>query len=208
METINDRNLLASYLSSRGIRSHFGTELPRFFLFHYAPGELLTNPFSPSKYLQFIVEGDLLLYNMPDEESTVMLQTTYNEVQFLGEVELLDAKFTPFFVEAKTDVYTLAIYLDQYRQMLLNDPVFLRFLCVCLANKLNGAVVSSMKMPLKQRVIKALAHAEAEDCISDIGHRADVLNVSKRQLMRVLKELCGEGILAHEKKGVYRILKP
>ena len=98
--------------------------MPRFFLRHYKPGELLTTPFSPSQYLQFVVEGDLLLYNMPDEESTVMLQTNYNEVRLLGDMELLDSKFTPIFVEAKTDVYTLAFHLDAYRQQLLNDPAF------------------------------------------------------------------------------------
>ncbi len=207
METVNDQKLLASYVTSRGIRSHFSGELPRFFLFHYSPGELLTNPFSPSKYLQFIVEGDLRLYNMPDEESTVMLQTTYNEVSLLGEVELLDAKFTPFFVEARTDVYTLAIYLEQYRQQLLNDPVFLHYLCLCLSNKLNGAVVSSLKIPLRQRVGMSLQYSQPGSHISDIGQLANSLNVSSRQLLRVLKEYCAEGILLHEKKGVYRVLK-
>ena len=207
METVNDQKLLASYVTSSGIRSHFSGELPRFFLFHYSPGELLTNPFSPSKYLQFIVEGDLRLYNMPDEESTVMLQTTYNEVSLLGEVERLDAKFTPFFVEARTDVYTLALYLVQYRQQLLNDPVFLRYLCLCLSNKLNGAVVSSLKIPLRQRVGMSLQYSLPDSHISDIGQLANSLNVSSRQLLRVLKEFCAEGILEHEKKGVYRVLR-
>lgn len=70
----------------------------RHVLRHYSPGELLTNPFSPSEYLQFIVEGTVLLYDMPDEESTVILQTTNNKVEILGDLELLDAKFTPPFL--------------------------------------------------------------------------------------------------------------
>ena len=129
METVNDRKLRDYYLEKRRIHDLFSTCVPNFFLLHYQPGELLTNPFSPSQYLQFVVEGELLLYDMPDEDSTVMLQTSYNEVNLLGEVELLDAQFTPFFVEARTDVYTLALYLEQYQQILLNDPAFLRYLC-------------------------------------------------------------------------------
>lgn len=207
METVNNRRLLEQYTLKRGIRELFGNEMPNFFLLHYSPGELLTTPFSPSKYLQFIVEGELLLYDMPDEDSTVMLQTTYNEVNLLGEVELLDAKFTPFFVEAKTDVYTLAVYLEAYRQQLLNDVVFMRYLCVCLSNKLNGAVVSSQRMPLKKRVARSLQYAEEYDRITDICRLAQSLNVSKRQLLRVLKDFCDEGILVHEKKGTYRIAK-
>ena len=207
METVNDRKLRDHYLETRRIQELFSTCLPNFFLLHYQPGELLTNPFSPSRYIQFVVEGELLLYDMPDEDSTVMIQTTYNEVNLLGEVELLDAQFTPFFVEARTDVYTLALYLEQYQQILLNDPAFLRYLCSCLAAKLNGAVASSVQMPLKKRVALSLQYADDSQCITDIGRLAKTFNVSNRQLLRVLKDFCREGILEHSQKGVYRILK-
>lgn len=207
METVNDRKLRDYYLETRRIHDLFSTCVPNFFLLHYQPGELLTNPFSPSQYLQFVVEGELLLYDMPDEDSTVMIQTTYNEVNLLGEVELLDAQFTPFFVEARTDVYTLALYLEQYQQILLNDPAFLRYLCSCLASKLNGAVASSVQMPLKKRVALSLQYADGSQCITDIGRLAKTFNVSNRQLLRVLKDFCREGILEHSQKGVYRILK-
>lgn len=207
METVNDQKLRDHYLETRRIQELFSTCLPNFFLLHYQPGELLTNPFSPSRYIQFVVEGELLLYDMPDEDSTVMIQTTYNEVNLLGEVELLDAQFTPFFVEARTDVYTLALYLEQYQQILLNDPAFLRYLCSCLAAKLNGAVASSVQMPLKKRVALSLQYADDSQCITDIGRLAKTFNVSNRQLLRVLKDFCREGILEHSQKGVYRILK-
>ena len=207
METVNDRKLRDYYLETRRIHDLFSTCVPNFFLLHYQPGELLTNPFSPSQYLQFVVEGELLLYDMPDEDSTVMLQTSYNEINLLGEVELLDAQFTPFFVEARTDVYTLALYLEQYQQILLNDPAFLRYLCSCLAAKLNGAVASSVQMPLKKRVALSLQYADDSQCITDIGRLAKTFNVSNRQLLRVLKDFCREGILEHSQKGVYRILK-
>ena len=207
METVNDRKLRDDYLEKRRIYDLFSTCVPNFFLLHYQPGELLTNPFSPSQYLQFVVEGELLLYDMPDEDSTVMLQTSYNEINLLGEVELLDAQFTPFFVEARTDVYTLALYLEQYQQILLNDPAFLCYLCSCLAAKLNGAVASSVQMPLKKRVALSLQYADDSQCITDIGRLAKTFNVSNRQLLRVLKDFCREGILEHSQKGVYRILK-
>ena len=207
METVNDRKLRDHYLETRRIQELFSTCVPNFFLLHYPPGDLLTNPFSPSRYIQFVVEGELLLYDMPDEDSTVMIQTTYNEVNLLGEVELLDAQFTPFFVEARTDVYTLALYLEQYQQILLNDPAFLRYLCSCLAAKLNGAVASSVQMPLKKRVALSLQYADDSQCITDIGRLAKTFNVSNRQLLRVLKDFCREGILEHSQKGVYRILK-
>ena len=207
METINNRKKVDAYVRSRGLDALFSGEPPRFFLRHYKPGELLTTPFSPNRYLQFIVEGNLQLYNMPDEESTIMLQTNYNEVTLLGDMELLDSKFTPFFVEAKTDVYTLAFHLEEYRRQLLNDPVFLRYLCLSLANKLNGAVLSSMRLPLRRLVGMSLQKAEPGAEITNIAHLAHSLNISPRQLLRVLKQYCEEGVLEHSKKGVYVLIR-
>ena len=208
METVNNPGLRRRFLEAQKIMEHFSTCKPDFLLMHYAPGELLTNPFFPSQYLQFIVQGDLLLYNMPDEDSTIMLQTAYNELAFLGDMEFLDAQFTPFFVEARTDVYTLALHLDRYREILQKDPAFLLFLSRTLANKLNGATISSSRdLPLRKRVLLSLQHAREGQILQNIGHLAKTLNVSNRQLLRVLKDLCREGFLAHREKGVYEVLR-
>lgn len=207
METLHDSRLYDQYIESRQIRSLFTGELPHFLLLHYVPGDLLTNPFSPSGYLQLVVDGELLLYDMPDENSTVSIQTDFHRVNILGDMELLSMLFTPLFVQAKTDVYTLALYLEQHRQQLLNDPAFLRYLCMSMAEKLNGAVMASNQMTLRQKVIRSLRYAEPGQSISGIGAIAEGLNVSGRQLMRVLKEFCELGVLEHEKKGVYRVLK-
>ena len=80
----------------------------------------------------------------------------------------------------------------------------IRFSCaisLCLSNKLNGAAVSSFKIPLRQRVGMSLQYFLLGSHISDIGQLANFLNVSSRQLLRVLKEYCEEGILEHEKKA-------
>lgn len=205
LETINDRKRLHAYIQSRQILAHFSSFRPDFFLLRYSPGELLTNPFSPSDYLQFIVDGELLLYDMPDENSTVMIQTTYLELHLLGEVELLDTQFTPFFVEAVSEVYTVALHVSRYREQLLNDPAFLRCVCRSLCGKLNGAVTAATPMPLKKRMEVYVETADPEQPITEIAHLAKTFNVSTRQLLRVLKELCGEGVLEHRQKGIYRI---
>ena len=207
MNTIHNHKLYDQYIESRRIRDLFTGELPRFLLLHYAPGELLSNPFSPNGYLLLVVDGRLLLYDMPDESSTVFIQTDFHQVNILGDMELLGVPFTSLFVEAKTDVYALALYLEQNREWLLNDPAFLRYLCVSMAEKLNGAVRASSQMTLRQKVGRSLRYAEPGQRISGIGAIAGSLNVSSRQLMRVLKEFCDLGVLEHEKKGTYRVLK-
>ena len=207
METVNNPKLLSRYIEARQIAKLFSGELPRFLLMHYSPGDLLTTPFSPSTYLHLVVDGKLFLYDMPDENSTVFIRTDFNRVNLLGEYELLDTEFTPFFVEARTDVYTLAIYLEQYRSRLMNDPVFLRFLCNSLAEKLAGAVKSTTKMTLRQQLRRTILHSAPGQTITGIANLAQNYSVSNRHLLRVLDEFCEEGVLKHEKKGVYRIVK-
>ena len=97
---------------------------------------------------------------------------------------------------------------SQYREVLQKDPVFLLYLCRALASKLNGAVADSRHMPLRLRVELSLKYVSENDEITNIGHLAKTLNVSNRQLLRVLKELCSEGILEHTDKGRYRVLRP
>ena len=180
-----------------------------FFLLHYRPGELLTTPFQSVQYLQFVVKGDLLLYEMPNEESTVSLPTSYQDIGILGEMELLDSGFVPFFVEATSEVYTVALYTEHYREELLNDPVFLRFVCRNLAHKLRSATETTTRIELKDRMSLYIDRLEPGAAITGISSLARQLSVSERQLLRVLKRFCEEGILLHEKSGVYRVsLKP
>ena len=65
METVNNRKLRDRYIEELGINDCFSSCQPVLFLLHYFPGELLTSPFSPSRYFQFVAEGKLLLYEMP-----------------------------------------------------------------------------------------------------------------------------------------------
>ena len=206
LEIVKNKALLDSFLDDRHIYDYFSTCSPRFFLLHYRQGELLTTPFTPSQYLQFMIEGDLLLYEMPNENSTVSLQTSHNDIRMIGDMELLDVDFVPFFVEARTDVYTAAFYLEQYRSSLLQDPVFLRLVCRSLAGKLRGATDVSLHIGLKNRLAAYIDRKGVGYEIKGVSSLSEQLNVSERQMIRVLKRFCEDGVLKKEKAGHYRIL--
>ena len=206
MEIINDKDLLNRFLKEHHIKELFSSCQPRFTLLRYWPGEMLTTPFAPSQYLQFIIRGELLLYDMPNENSTVSLQTSHQEIRMIGDMELLDVDFVPFFVEAKSEVITAALYLDQYREALLKDPVLLQHVCRDLAAKLRGATDVSMHITLRDRLGAYIEHCGAGYEIRGVARLAEQLNVSERQMIRVLKSFCAEGRLRHVKAGVYRVL--
>lgn len=206
MEIVNNKALLDTFLNDHHIYDYFSTCQPRFFLLHYRQGELLTTPFTPSQYLQFMIDGDLLLYEMPNENSTVSLQTSHNEIRLIGDMELLDVDFVPFFVEARTDVYTAAFYLEQYRASLLQDSVFLCLVCRSLAGKLRGATDVSLHIGLRNRLAAYIDRKGVGYEIKGVSSLSEQLNVSERQLIRVLKRFCEEGVLRREKAGHYRVL--
>ena len=206
MEIINDKALLNRFLKEHHIDAFFSSCQPRFTLLRYWPGEMLTTPFAPSQYLQFIIRGELLLYDMPTENSTVSLQTSHQEIRMIGDMELLDVDFVPFFVEAKSEVITAALYLDQYREALLKDPVFLQHVCRDLASKLRGATDVSMHISLRDRLGAYIERCGPGFEIRGVARLAEQLNVSERQMIRVLKSFCDEGRLSHMKAGVYRVL--
>ena len=207
MRTINNEALRDSYIQKANILNLFSITDLELFLLRYSPGELLTAPFSPSQYLQFVVDGEVLLYDMTDDSSVFSFHATGDKIQIFGDMELIDPQFTPFFVEAKTEVYALALYHSKYKDKLLNDPVFLKNVCLSLAKKLQVASEPHERMPLKERVSHTIRRKDAGDDITDIAHLAHSLNVSNRQLLRVLKDYCEEGILEHVKKGTYRIIR-
>lgn len=205
MEIINDKTRLESILNEKGIRKCFGLSEPRFQLMHFSPGELLTTAFSRTEYLLFVVEGSLILYDMPDEESVVHIETAFNDVNILGEIEVFDEDYESFFVEATSDVYAIGLRLESEREELLKDPVFLLNVCRSLEAKLNGAVLSAYGGNLKGKIKKRIARLGKGGHIRDISHLASVYGASPRQLMRVLKSFCDEGVLEHTGKGDYLI---
>ena len=204
MERISSQKKINNYLSQYSIMESFSFH-PEFKLYHYSPGEIISGPFEEVRALQFIVEGEILVYEMPTEESFFYVQTPYLDAKMIGEVELVDPDFQSGFVEAKTDVYTLALPLSEYRERLINDPVFLLTVCRTLSRKLNGIVKNSYRRPLKEQVTKYIINSGPGGTIHNIDRFASLLNVSSRQLLRVLKDLCEEGYLEHPQKGSYII---
>ena len=207
MITMKSNKVLEHYIALGGIDDYFSTFNPKLMLFRYNPGEYLASPFSPLEYLQFLVEGQVHLYRMPDEASTVSIGASYRKIQVIGEMELLDPHFIPFFVEAATEVTTVALHIGQNREQLMKDPAFLRMLCVSLSKKLEDATQQSERLPLRALVRNSMRHMEPGECITGIGKLAESVNVSTRQLIRVLNEYCELGVLKHEQRGVYRIIR-
>ena len=204
MNIVSSPEKIDAYLRKYQITELFSCN-PVFTLRRYLSGELLTSPFSKTRLLQFIVEGDVLLYDMPTEDTVTEIETPAYQARLIGDAELFDPDFPTFFVEAKTEVYTLSLSLDEYRERLLNDNTFLRFLCRTFTRKLAGATAPACRLPLREQLIRYVEAADKDTPIRDMKHLAYLLHTSPRNLSRALNSLCEDGTLERSKKGTYLI---
>ena len=206
MEIVNAPLILNGYIREHQLNSFFSSDPPPMYLLRYAPGEMIATPVSRLQYVQFVVDGEFQLYDMASEASVAMLLTPYYKVRLLGDTELLDEKCVSMFVEAVTEVYAVGIPIEANREQLLNDNAFLRMVCHTLSAKLTSAALSQ-KLSLTESVRYYLRHITQENVVRDVGRLAAQFNTSSRQLLRVLKALCDEGVLEHIGKGEYRITR-
>lgn len=204
MQVIRSSSKINYYLKKFNIMSNFECN-PTFVLIHYKQGELLASPFEKPKYIQFLVEGKILLYDMPTENTFSTIESPFYQANLIGEMELIDPDFQTFFVEAKTDVFTLALAMDEYAEKLLHDSTFLLTVSRSLAKKLTDSVQNSQPIPLREQLLKYFARADRSKAIQDINHFSQVFHVSARQMIRTLNRLCEEGYLEHPQKGTYII---
>ena len=87
-----------------------------------------------------------------------------------------------------------------------NDPVFLRFVLGQLAGKLSlSAIMTVSAQTLEEKVLFFLRKVQANHEISSVNHALQPLHCSRRQLQRVLKKLCDDGLLIKTGRGCYRL---
>ena len=112
------------------------------------------------------------------------------------------------FIEAQSQVICLSIPFAQNREILDQDPVFLRVLIRSLADKLSlSSTLDAISISLHEKVLVYLQQISPDHRITSVNHTMTMLHCSRRQLQRVLSDLCRQGILIKEGRGQY-ILNP
>ncbi|WP_099221527.1 transcriptional regulator YeiL [Listeria costaricensis] len=126
---------------------------------------------------------------------------------FIGEIELLQNTCPTKDVIAMRDCQLIALPLAILRDQLLNDPLFLRALCLQLSHKAlkraeenaeNGS--SSFRSRLARFILTM-----SENGIYQVAHTdaADYLHVSYRHFLYVFHDFLEQGLLQKEGKSYY-----
>lgn len=203
MREIVDKNQLDHFFGAQQV--HFRQRPPVLKLVEFEKGEILNDPLQLLSCFYIIVRGSVSIYHLTEDGSIRYISKAASGT-LLGDMEFSGAGNQSLYIEAAEIVLCLAIPFRENQRILENDPVFLRFVLGQLAGKLSlSAVMTASAQTLEEKVLFFLRKVQADHAISSVNHALQALHCSRRQLQRVLKRLCDEGLIIKIGRGYYRL---
>ena len=203
MKKIYDQKLINKVKERYKIEDYFSNAY-EFIMIEYEQGETMINPLEKTSYIQFVVEGTLLI-SFIDLEGKQTIVSQSEELCILGDMEFVDDLNPMFFAEAKTKVKTIALSLKKYKECLNQDLQFLHTLLNSIASKLKQSSTNQFVYQSVEERFLYYMHYYCHGTLKSIEEATSYLHCSRRQLQRVLKKLCDEEKIIKEGKGKYKI---
>ena len=207
MKQIKDRKLLNHYLSLHHVRDLFSTPDVPFQLYRLEKGEYLNNELDPKEYFSFVAEGAYQIMNV-DDSGRVYRYPESSGFNCLGDLEFATGEYSPYLIEIVKTVYVISIPLKDTEAFLRRDPLFLNYIIHNLGLKLSR----SQRLMLEngtntEKVLVYLRTMCPDQTLKGTGKAAVQLRMSRRQLQRILKEYCAQGIIKKTGRGTYRLMQ-
>ena len=210
MKKIDDTNKLNYYIAKYNFNDYFTHDFSKYTeLLYFKDGDYIIREGVTSSYLYFMVEGKCR-YSSVNEAGDVIIFGASKNFKIFGEAASLWNEIPKNSVQAIGDTYCLAISLHKYRDTLLNDATFLRFICKILSDRLIFAnnTYSFYRSTTTENRLAAyiLQYANNDIFHTNLIDLAETMGVSYRHLLRVLSSFIEEGVLKKDKRN-YHIIK-
>lgn len=174
-------------------------------LLSFERNEYLITAGTPSKYLYFVLKGNIICFSHTSSEKNNCVAFSQNKT-LVGEASSLFGKPPVFNVKALSNGLCIAINLNKHREKLLNDLVFIRNICEILASRINneGRYSTTLLDPLEVRLAQFILINSTNQLFTlQLTDCADALNTSYRHLLRIIKQLCSLNILSKQQNCYY-----
>lgn len=208
MKHIQDPQELEAYYHSFPLTDLFESDIrPYTSVVSFESGEDVLQEGTEPEFLYYLIDGRAKLF-LSHENSRVSLISFLNAPCFIGEMELLGAQKEAKGVTAITGCTCFAIRLRDCRELLLQDAVFLRHLCLFLGRKVVGNTSNyslNQSYPLDVRLANFILMTEQGRVYRERHtETAEFLGVTYRHLLYVLAAFVRRGLLQKTPQG-YRI---
>lgn len=206
MKIDRDEKRIREMADQYGIGQYFSEDALPFSVIYYEKGEVIITPMEETRYLQFILEGRVSVYSIRGDGSYYQISEE-GDCYMLGDIEFVTGERPEFWGEAQTDVMVLALPVRPLRQKLLQDSKFVEFLMKALVKKMK--LISrreTRNLPLDERILEYMKYICPGGVMTHVGHGAEYLHCSRRQMQRTLKKMTEEGRILHTGRGIYECL--
>lgn len=202
MKKIYDAKRVQSYLEMYHIQNYFDFSYP-FFVMEYDKDEMIIHPLKETKILQFVVQGEVSIYSIDSKGKQVFVSQT-NHLIVLGDVEYIRKEKPIYFAQANTKVVVLAVSIQENRCKLDQDIKFLHFLMNSIVNKLEQSASNDIvNQRVEDKVMNYMKYSCKDHVLMNVSTACKNIHCSRRQLQRVLKQLCEKEIVVKRNKGEY-----
>jgi CRP-like cAMP-binding protein len=209
MERITSPTQIRNAAERSGFFHYFSDAVLSFAQLHrFEANEFILCEGETPDYLYFVVEGQAKVYTTLSNGKVSLVNFLYAPC-FIGEMELLNAQRDAIDVQAMITLTCIALPMQQLSKIILNDPVFLRELCIYLSKKATNnsrTYTRNMSYPLENRLalfIQLTAHGSIYS--EKHTEAAEYLAVTYRHLLYVIADFVKKGILEKTTSG-YRIV--
>lgn len=202
MKKIYDAKRVQSYLEMYNIQNYFDFSYP-FFVMEYDKDEMIIHPLKETQTLQFVVQGEVSIYSIDSKGKQVFVSQT-NHLIVLGDVEYIRKEKPIYFTQANTKVVVLAVSIQENRCKLDQDIKFLHFLMNSIVNKLEQSASNDIvNQTVEDKVLNYMKYSCKDHVLMNVSTACKNIHCSRRQLQRVLKQLCEKEIVVKRNKGEY-----
>ena len=195
---------IEQWIKESGIRDIIGIPSPRYHAFIYDKGELILAPYQPLTHLLLIVRGSAIVYTLL-EDGTHVPVAEIGKSAILGDVEFYTGEPSGNYVETKSHTVCLGLSLSEYRDTLDRDVKFLHALLDSFWRKIFLASDDFYSESVGKRVVNYMKTLNPAGEMNSVTSALYALHCSRRQLQRVLKDLCDSGEIIRTGKGHYRL---
>lgn len=205
MKFINDNTLFESYLKKSGIQQYFSADVHELVrLVSLRKDEYLLYQGVTGDYVYLLFEGGVRMWAYLSEEALSKFDFfPVKEVEIYGEMSSLWGKPSIENIVCNTDCYAFVIFLPTYRDRLLADERFVRFVGEKMTKRyyaLNTRLQRAI-LPTDQRFALLLLEENKEGIYGiPLTDSAQILNISYRTMMRLVETFVNKGFI--ERKGV------
>lgn len=201
----NNLNRLDKYIEKFNLGDVFPKEIRKFLkIKKFQKGEIIFNAYKPVLYIYFLVEGLVEINSIMLSGNKLFINNLF-PLELIGDLEYMNNQDAMFDVVSADDCTAILLPFEVARKHLENNPEFWKLLAIECNKKLlrtNKAIILKGSYSLKTVLANHLIKNDFEINFDSLVNLASHLNVSYRNLSRVIKALSEEGIIRKERKKI------